>query len=157
MASVANWTRSSGRTSFPGLRFLLRVERRLRFPLPGRPKARECLSIRVLWPVLGDNCKPKFRSPSTQGAIISPIRLRNRSEMANKPDVSVKFGFGRISGSCPEVRLSRYLPSVWRQRAISLGAPRKNHTSETSHLAGSIRDVGPGDHCGSVAVVLSKC
>src|SRR6266545_6977813 len=93
MASVANSTSSSGIASFPERGFLLRVEWRLRFPLPGRPEARECLSIRALWRALGHNCKPKLRSPSTQGAIISPIRLRNRSELANELDVSIKFGF----------------------------------------------------------------
>ena len=40
---------------------------------------------------------------------------------------------------------------------MSSGAPRKNHTTENRHLAGSIRDVEPADHYGSVAVGLSKC
>jgi hypothetical protein len=35
--------------------------------------------------------------------------------------------------------------------------PRKNHTTETRHLAAPIRDVEREDRCGSVAVVLSKC
>ena len=99
----------------------------------------------------GPKFKPKFPSP-----LPSPIRLRNRSELASEPDVNVKFSQVRISGSSPEVRLSRYLPSVWRQRVIPSSAPRKNHTSETSHLAGPNRDVGPADRCESVAAVLRK-
>jgi len=47
-------------------------------------------------------------------------------------------------------RFSRWIPWVSRHQAISSDAPRKNHTTETRHLARSILGVGPADHCGSV-------
>ena len=151
MASVAISTNSSGITSFPAGRFLLRVEGRLRFLLPGRPKARECLSIRALWRALGQNSSPNF-------AVLYPRQFDYgiAPKLASEPDVNVKFSQVRISGSSPEVRLSRYLRSVWSRRVILSSAPRRNHTSETSHLAGPNRDVGPADRCESVAAVLRK-
>jgi hypothetical protein len=93
----------------------------------------------------------------TQGAIISPIRLRNRSELASQLDVSVKFGFARIQRLSAKQRWSRWSPWVSRRRAISSAALHKNRTMETRHLAGSTRDVGSADHCESVGAVLRRC
>src|SRR6266513_993468 len=101
MASVANSTRGSEITSFPGGCFLSTLGRCLRFPLLGRPKARECLFIRILWSGLGLHCKPKSRDLRTQDSVISPRRswleifslLSRRlsdSELANELNVSIK-------------------------------------------------------------------
>src|SRR5437899_6286238 len=79
---------------------------------------------------------------SPTAATEMPSRIRNDALFQNSSHLS---------------QYSRWIPWVSKHRAISSGAPRKNHTTETRHLAGSIRDVGPADHCGSVAVVLSKC
>src|SRR5215468_8493202 len=43
------------------------------------------------------------------------------------------------------------------QRAIPRGAPRRNHTWEICHLAGSIRDVGPGGRRESVSGAPRRC
>ena len=40
--------------------------------------------------------------------------------------------------------------------AIPAGAPRKNHTWETRHLAGPIRDVGSAGHGESVSAGLRR-
>src|ERR1044071_9400287 len=43
---------------------------------------------------------------------------------------------------------------VLARRVFSSGAPRTNHTSETRHLAGSIRDVGSAGRRASVSAGL---
>ena len=42
------------------------------------------------------------------------------------------------------------------RRVFSPGAPRKNHTLETRHLAGSIRDVGSEGRRESVSAGLRR-
>jgi hypothetical protein len=108
----------------------------------------------VIWATIASL---NFAVPSTQGAIISPIRLRNRCKLASELDVSVKFGFVRIQRLSPEERYFRWIPLASRQQAISSGAPRKNHTWETRHLAESTRDVGSAGRRESFATGASKC
>ena len=49
------------------------------------------------------------------------------------------------------------VPFVLGPPAIPSGAPRKNHTWETRHLAGPIRDVGSGGRRESVAGAPRRC
>src|SRR5437660_11813169 len=101
MASVANSTRGSEITCFPGGCFPSLLGRRLPFPFLDRPKARECLFIRVLWGGLGPHCKPKSYDLRTQDSVISPRRSwleilslvsrgLSESELANELNVSIK-------------------------------------------------------------------
>ena len=96
----------------------------------------------------------------------------NRQEEANHEKISVRMGRAnsldifsprfRLGLACilelsPRQRCSRWVRSASTHRAIPSGAPRMNRTSVILRLPRSIRGVGPADHCGSVAVMLSKC